>query len=391
MERIMDSVCLEESFFTHFDSLDDPRLDNHNRRHNLHDVLVIATLGTICGADTWTEICAFGEAKSDWLKTFLKLPNGIPSHDTFGRIFALLSAEKFEQCFRDWISSLTLDLSREVIAIDGKTLRGSHRRSNGIRPLHIVSAWASEHRLTLGQIKTEEKSNEITAIPQLLDKIDVKNSIITIDAMGCQKNISQKILAQEADYVLSLKANQQSLHKDISTIFEQAEEKQYKKILHLRRIEKVHDHGRIETRKYTLLSARDPLLFELRWPGLRGIGKVDVTRTVNNQVERLTRYFITSLHYEQIGDFMKAVRSHWHIEINCHWSLDVSFREDDNRTRIGNAAENLAMIRRIALNLLKQETSNKRGITCKRKKAGWDNQYLMKVLSADNNITRGAK
>ena len=379
---------LSETFLHHFETLKDPRTDNHNHRHSLHDILVMAILGTICGADGWVEISAFGEAKYDWLKTFLELPHGIPSHDTFGRVFSLLEAEKFEVCFCNWIKSLSLNIKKEIIAIDGKTLRGSHNRCRNQRPLHLVSAWASKNRVMLGQIKTEEKSNEITAIPHLLDMIDVKDSIVTIDAMGCQKDISSKILAGNADYVLSLKENQKNLYKDVTQIFEKAQVCLYKKILHRRKIEKVRDHGRIETRKYTLISARDPLMFELRWPGLKGIGKLEIVRTVNHQVEKSTRYFVTSLTYEDIDDFMLAVRSHWHIEINLHWSLDVSFREDESRVRIGNAAENLAIVRRIALNLLKQEKTNKRGISCRRKKAGWDNQYLMKVLSADAQLIK---
>ena len=379
---------LSETFLSHFETLKDPRLDNHSHRHNLHDILVIAILGTICGADGWTEISAFGQAKYDWLKTFLELPNGIPSHDTFGRVFSLLNAEEFETCFCNWIRSLSLDLNKEIIAIDGKTLRRSHDNSKNQRPLHLVSAWASKNRIMLGQTKTAEKSNEITAIPHLLGIIDVKGSIVTIDAMGCQKDISSKIVAKEADYVLSLKENQKNLSKDVTEIFEKAEKCKYKKILHRRKIEKVHNHGRVETRKYTLISARDPLMFELRWPGLKGIGKLEIVRTVNHKIERFTRYFLTSLVYENIDDFMLAVRSHWHIEINLHWSLDVSFREDESRVRIGNSAENLAVIRRIALNLLKQEKTDKRGISCKRKKSGWNNQYLLKVLSADAQLIK---
>ena len=380
---------LSNTFLEHFAPLEDPRLDNHNRRHEFYDILVITMLGTICGADTWTEICEFALAKIDWLKTFLTLPNGIPSHDTFGRIFSLINPETFEKCFCEWITSLSLDIKDEIISIDGKTLRGSHNRKHGQKALHLVSAWASNNRIMLGQVKTEEKSNEIEAIPRILKMIDVSNSIVTIDAMGCQKDIAKEIIKQGADYVLALKENQKTLYDDVNSIFARAEEnkeKQYKKMLHLRRIEKIHDHGRVETRKYTLVSARDPLMFELRWPGLKGIGKLEVTRTTDNVVERSTRYFLTSLEYENIDKFMQAQRKHWNIEINLHWSLDVSFREDLNRVRIGHAAENLAIVRRIALNLLKQEQTHKRGISCRRKRAGWDNQYLMQVLCVNETI-----
>jgi hypothetical protein len=199
---------LSDTFFVHFEALEDPRTDNHNRLHNFHDILVIAILGTICGTDGWTEICEFAEAKLDWLKTFLELPHGIPSHDTFGRVFSLLDAEVFEECFLAWIASLSIDLQNEIIAIDGKSLRGSHNKRKEIKMLHVVSAWASKNKILLGQIKTDEKSNEITAIPELLDMIDVTGSTVTIDAMGCQQEIAKKIVKKGADYVLSLKENQ---------------------------------------------------------------------------------------------------------------------------------------------------------------------------------------
>lgn len=382
---------LSETFLKHFQGMEDPRIYNHNHRHELIDILVITILGTICGADSWPEICEFAEAKEEWLKTFLKLPHGIPSHDTFGRVFSLLNPDFFENCFLNWINSLAIDRTKEIIAIDGKTLRGSHHRRKGKMPLHLVSAWAAQHRVMLGQVKTGEKSNEIEAIPRLLQMIDVKDSIVTIDAMGCQQTIAKQIISQEGHYVLSLKENQETLYGDVVTIFAKGEERQFKKMLHRRKLEKIHDHGRVETRRYTLISARDPLLFSLRWPGLKGIGMLEVTRTTNHVVERSRRYFLTSLEYEHIDDFMRAVRSHWQIEINLHWSLDVSFREDLNRVRSGHAAENLATVRRIALNLLKQEKSRKIGISGKRKTAGWSNQYLLKILTADAHLTTEKK
>ena len=226
-----------------------------------------------------------------------------------------------------WIRSLPIDIKGEVIAIDGKTLRGSGNRRQGQRPLHLVSAWASERGLMLGQIQTEEKSNEITAIPQLLKMLDLKGSTVTLDAMGCQTSIAQGIIDKEANYVLNLKDNQPKLHEMVKAIFDMGRSRQYKKMLHRRKVEKNHDHGRIETRRYTLISARDPAVFQLRWPGLRGVGLLEVTRTTNNQVERSKRYFLTSFPYENIDDFMRSVRKHWAIEIALHWSLDVSFRE----------------------------------------------------------------
>ena len=346
---------------------------------------MITILGAICGADTWTDLVEFADAKQDWLKTFLELPNGIPSHDTFGRVFSLINPKEFERCFCEWISSLTINVSQEIIAIDGKTLCGSHNRKKGIKPLHLVSAWAVKNRLMLGQVRTEEKSNEIEAIPRLLNMIDVTGSIVTIDAMGCQKTIAKQIAKQGAHYVLALKGNQHTLYDNVASIFitQNNAVKRYKNMLSRVKVEKIRQHGRIETRRYTLISARDPLLFDLRWPALKSIGMVETTRTINHQVEKVTRYFLTSLEHEDINDFMRAVRQHWEIEINLHWSLDVSFNEDLNRVRSGHASENLAIVRRIALNLLKQETSRKIGITARRKPAGWDNQYLLRIMQGN--------
>lgn len=380
---------LEGTFLDHFSNLDDPRLQSHrNFRHNLGDILIITILATICGADGWKEIVQFAQAKESWLKSFLELPHGIPAHDTFERVFALLDPVRFEAGFNQWIASLTIDLKKEIIALDGKTLRGSGNKRQKQPAIHLVSAWATKNRMMLAQIKTEAKSNEITAIPELLEMMDVAGSIITIDAMGCQTAIAKQIIRQGADYVLSLKENQPTLYQNVCAIFALAEagEKKYKNMLHLRRVEKIHDHGRIETRRYTLISARDPLLFELRWPGLRGIGKVDITRTTNDQVEYSTRYFLTTLDYEKIDEFKEAVRKHWHIEVDLHWSLDVGFREDLNQTHKGHSAHNLAIVRRIALNLLKQEKTNKSGIACRRKRSGWDHAYLLKVLTADQHF-----
>ena len=372
-------MTLSSSFLDHFDSLEDPRLDNHNCRHDLMDILVLVLLGTICGADTWVEICAFGLSKQDWLKTFLSLPHGIPSHDTLGRVFSLIDPHHFERCFKSWISTLQVDLDRQVVSLDGKTLRGSGK---GQKALHLVSAWACEQRMMLGQVACCDKSNEIEAIPRLLKMLDIQGSIVTIDALGCQTKITQQILDQGADYVLSLKDSQGTLSQDVQYIFELGEQKQFKKMLNRRMVEKVHDHGRVETRRYTLISARDPLMFQVRWPGLKSIGLLEVTRTTNHHVERTRRYFLTSLIHEDINIFKQAVHQHWSIEINLHWSLDVSFREDHNRTRIGHAPRNLATIRRLALYLLTQETSHKRGLACRRKTAGWDHGYLIKVLKA---------
>lgn len=380
---------LEGTFLDHFSDLKDPRLQSHrNFRHNLGDILIMTILATICGADGWEEIEEFALAKQSWLETFLELPHGIPSHDTFARVFALLEPSQFETRFKSWIDSLEVDLKKEIIAIDGKTLCGSGNKRKKLPALHLVSAWATKTRLMLAQVKTAAKSNEITAIPELLEMMSIAGSTITIDAMGCQTAIAKQIIKQGADYVLSLKENQPTLYQDVCAIFARAEigEKKYKKMLHLRRVEKSHGHGRIETRRYTLISARDPLLFELRWPGLKGLGKVDIVRVTGNEVERSTRYFLTSLDYEKIDEFKEAVRKHWQIEIDLHWSLDVAFHEDWNQAHSGYSAQNLAIVRRIALNLLKQEKTHKNGIACRRKRSGWDHAYLLKVLTADHHF-----
>ena len=379
---------LSGTFIRHFIALEDPRVDNHNRRHEMIDIIVITILANICGADNWYEICEFAEAKYKFLKKFLKLPSGIPSHDTFARVFSLIDPKGFEKCFLSWIKSMQLDINKEIIAIDGKTLRGSRNNNSGLKPIHLVSAWASKAGVMLAQVKTKEKSNEIEAIPRLLDLIDVENSIVTIDAMGCQKKIAEKITDKNADYVLSLKDNQKTLHDDVSSIFTLAEATQFKAMLNCRKLEKVRDHGRIETRRYSLISAKDPLPFELRWPGLKSIGMLEVRRTVNHVVTTSKRFFLTSLPYNNIDDFMTAARKHWNIEINLHWSLDVSFREDMSRVRKGYAAENLAYIRRIALMLVKkQRTKKSGGIACLRKAAGWNNKFLVKVLNGGNQLS----
>jgi len=377
---------LSDSFLKHFEPLKDPRTKNFNHRHQLLDILVITLLGTICGAEGWTEIVVFARAKEDWLKTFLSLPCGIPSHDTFGRVFSLLNPGTFFECFSRWVNSLELPCINEVIALDGKTLRGSHDRKKGKNPLHMVSAWATSRRLLLSQVKTEEKSNEITAIPELLKMVDIKGNIITIDAMGCQKNIAKIIVRKEGDYVVAVKDNQPTLRKDIASVFTKGIGLQFKKMLHRRVRKSNKGHGRVETRTYTLISAREQEEFQRRWPGLKGLGRVDSMREVNKKVEREVRYYVTSLNYEKIDDFARAVRGHWGVENNLHWSLDVSFREDSSRIRIGNAAENLGTIRRIALNLLQKEKTRKTGIAAARKRAGWDHDFLMHVFTT-NPIT----
>lgn len=374
-------MSLSEEFLSYFESLEDPRTQDRNLRHKLEDIFAISILGTICGADNWVEIIQFAESRESWLREFLELPHGIPSHDTLGRVFALIDSAKFEECFTQWAHSLPELLAggmqKEIIAIDGKTSRRSHNRRKGQNPLHLVSAWACEQGLVLGQVSTAEKSNEIEAIPRLLNMIAVENSIVTIDAMGCQKAIAAQIIKQKAAYILTLKDNHPSLAWLVEYAIKTAESKTFEGTPYLRQIEKIRgEHGRIETRRYTLLSCNDHLLMKAKWPGLQSIGMLEVKRTVNYETTRSVRFFLTSLSYRQMKDFMRGVRKHWEVEINLHWSLDVSFADDLNRARTGDAQENLSIIKRIALNLLKKDKSTNIGITAKRKKAGWDNKYL---------------
>lgn len=352
-------MSLSSTFLEPFSGLQDPRRLGHNHLHQLNDILAIAILATICGADNWVEMEEFAVSKEDWLRTFLALPNGIPSHDTFARVFAALDAHDFERCFINWVKTMRLP-GRDVIAIDGKTSCASHNKHKGINALHMVSAWAVDNKLCLGQVKTAEKSNEIEAMPRLLQMLDVKDCIVTTDAMGCQKEIAATIRNKGADYVLTLKDNHPTLSKTVKQVFELGDITTFEGMHYRKQIEKVRgyrnrgEHGRVETRKYTLVTAKD--------------------------VTRSTRYFLTSLSYQQIDEFMKAARRHWEVEINLHWSLDVSFADDLNRTRTGNAAENLSIVKRIALNLLKKDDTAKTGISAKRKKAGWNNQFLIQVL-----------
>lgn len=373
-------------FFEHFESLEDPRDQDHaNFRHKFTDILVIVSLAVICGADNWSEIYCFAESRQSWFERYLELPHGIPSADTIRRLFMRLDAKHFERCFIHWAKDLNALLSKNQthrhIAIDGKTSRRSGSKKKGKHPLHLVSAWASDTRLVLGQLATEDKSNEIEVIPELLRLIDVEKAIVTMDAMGCQKAIAEQLLQQKAHYVLTLKDNHPTLARAVQAVYQKGEETQFKKMHHRRKTEKIRNHGRIETRKYTIISCKDKQEFQALWPGLHSLGKVEVKRTINQKTTLMTRYFLTSLDYPNIDLFMQAVRKHWDIEINLHWSLDVSFNDDLNRTRTDYAAENLSIIKRIALNLLKQEKSIKVGITAKRKKAGWDTHYLKKIIS----------
>jgi predicted transposase YbfD/YdcC len=342
--------------------------------------MALVICAVISGAETWLDVYRYGESKKGWLKTFLELPHGIPSHDTIGRVFAALDPESFRTCFTAWVKSLGALPIQEVIAIDGKTLRRSFDRASQTNAIHMVSAWACEKRLVLGQIKTEEKSNEITAIPKLLDQIDVAGSIVTTDAMGCQRDIVEKIVEKGADYVLHLKGNQGTMHEDVKLWFEWASENHFKDTP-CSTIETFdYGHGRTEQRRYYLSSQVEWFEHKAQWKNLTCFGMVESDRTINGQTQRERRFYISSLPSASVALFAKAVRSHWAIENSLHWILDVTFREDENRVRKNHAPENFAMIRHLALNLLKQESTSKESIKGRRKICGWDNSYLCRVL-----------
>lgn len=377
MTQVLDCTISE-----HFSSLKDPRT-GRMVDHYLIEILIIAICAVICGADDWVAIEQFGQAKEKWFRTFLHLPNGIPSHDTFRRVFAQLEPEAFQACFVSWMRGIAQLSQGEIVSIDGKCLRRSHDRGSGKAAIYMVSAWAATNRLVLGQRKTEEKSNEITAIPELLSRLALQGCIVTIDAIGCQTNIAQQIIQQEADYVLALKGNQGTLHQDVESLFVYAFEKEFQAIDHhtYQTVEK--GHGRVEIRRYWTISDPEFLTWldpKNKWAGLRSIGRVEAQRIIDDDVTSEIRYYISSLAGDA-AQFGRAVRTHWQIENCVHWVLDISFREDDCRIRTGSGPQNMAVLRHIALNLLGQEQSAKCGVKNKRLKAAWDNDYLLKVLS----------
>ena len=368
------------SIVKHFESLPDPRYER-NRRHLLVDVMTLAVCGVIVGCSGPSAIERWAKAKKDWLKQLLALPNGIPSRDCIRRVLSALKPEAFQACFQSWIASLVSEDEgmRTMIAIDGKTMRRSHDRAAGLGPLHLVSAWASEHGLALGQVATEEKSNEITAIPELIDRIDVKGAIVTIDAMGCQKAIAKKIVDAKGDYVLAVKDNQPKLHEAIKGLFSDERQGELLKMPHRKHQTSEKGHGRSDERGYVL--AKIPRDFPLRdqWPGIKAVGMaVSVTEKSDGTTSGDVRYFITSC-YLRGKRFAQAVRGHWGIENSLHWVLDVTFDEDRSRTRKRRIADNLSWLRRFAISLLKRHPSN-HSIKGKSQIAGWSNEFLMQVL-----------
>lgn len=365
----------------HFSEVEDPRRTYLND-HPLINIITIALCAIIAGAENWVDVATFGQQKSDWLGKFLNLDNGIPSHDTFGRVFARLDPEQFRQGFLSWVQAVFEITNGQVIAIDGKQLRRSHDKSQRKKAIHMVSAWATENHLVLGQVKVKGKSNEITAIPVLLALLDVTGCIVTIDAIGTQTEIAQQIIDQGGDYLLPVKKNQKQLYEDIALFFKLAQENEFAKVNHTYHRTSSGGHGRIEIRECWAISGPESLAFLRgidKWPGLQTIVMMQFERRIKHKVTRQTHYFITSV-ANDAQKILAAKRSHWGIENELHWVLDVAFREDDSRVRQGNAAQNLAILRHMAINLLKQEKTAKGGIKSKRLQAAWNNDYLVKVL-----------
>ena len=363
-----------------FGDLTDPRVER-TRRHDLLDIVVISVLAVICGADHWSEIAEFGHTRGESLRGILKLPSGIPSADTFRRVFAALDVDEFNRCFMSWTRALCGATEGKLIAIDGKTLRGSFTNSSKQDSRHIVSAWVGENHLVLGQVATDEKSNEITAIPRLVEMLHLEGSTVTIDAMGCQRKIVKAILDKKADYAIAVKDNQPKLREEVEVAFvtmEVTRERLPNSATH-ESTEKAH--GRLEARRVIALDVEDRLTERQTWPGLRSIVRVESQRTVQGKMSEEVRYYISSLPPDATI-LAGKIRGHWGIENSQHWTLDMSFNEDRARTRKKNAPDNFALLRRIALNLLKAEKSKKRSVRAKRLKAGWDNAYLLKVLEA---------
>ena len=363
----------------HFESVTDPRIER-TKDHFLLDILTISILAVISGADGWVGIETYGKAKASWLQTFLALPNGIPSHDTFARVFARLDPEQSQTAFLSWVRSVSRLTAGEVIAIDGKTARRSYDKGKGKGAIHMVSAWASQNRLVLGQRKVDDKSNEITAIPDLLKVLDIHGCIVTIDAMGTQKAIAQQIIEQGGDYVLALKGNQGNLFEDVEQIFEQALSQNFKGIEYDFYETNDVGHGRVEQRRCWSLGQVEWLIDAEKWAQFTSIARVESVRTCDGETSCEARYYISSL-APDAQRLAEAIRTHWSVENSLHWVLDIAFREDECRIRNGHAPENFTLLRHLAVSALNQEKTATIGIKNKRLRAGWDDDYLLKVLA----------
>ncbi len=375
------------SIIEYLQELPDPRV-NRTKEHELVDVLVIALCCLLCGGESFNDMEDFGYAKQDWFKTFLSLRNGIPSHDTFNRVFAALDPGQFLDCFLRWTQSLRQAVAQEIVALDGKALRRALNKGQSAK--YVVSAWAESNSLVLGQLKVTDKSNEITAVPELLRVLELSGCIVTIDAMGCQRKIAKEVIEADADYVLALKGNQETVHGEVKSFLDatlaevQAPRPVGAKLsaaaVTLASYETVEkDHGRLETRRYYQSDQLDWFADRAKWEGLKSVGMVESIREVEGKTTVEWRYYLSSLPLG-VETFARAVRGHWGVENKLHWVMDVCFREDQSRARSGYAAENLATLRRLALNMLKSEKTKKRGIRGKQLNAGWNEAYLLRLL-----------
>lgn len=370
-----------KSLRNEFASLKDPRVQR-TRLHSLNDILVITICGFVCGVDNWVDLELFGKAKLAWFKTFLQLPSGIPSHDTFGRLYAALDPVEFSRCFARWMRGISKVTDGQLVALDGKTLRRSFDTAAEKSAIHMVSAWAARNHVVLGQVKTDEKSNEITAIPKLLEMLYLEGCLVTMDAMGCQREVVKQIVDKGADYVISLKGNHPTLHAQVEDFFCEARLERFETVAHTFFETSDEGHGRTEVRRYWLTHQLDNFRQRGEWAGLTSLGMVEAERTEKGVTSHDVRYFISSLPGDAAEKFGAAVRGHWGIENGLHWVLDVAFREDESRVRKGNAPENMAMMRHVALNLLKTATTKQKrvSIQSRRKLAGWDHEFLAHVL-----------
>jgi len=384
-----DIGTIQQSLVKQFALIQDPRVER-TKKHQLTDILVIAILAVIAGAQGWEDIENYGISKQQWLEEFLALPNGIPSDDTFRRVFEFIDPEALNRCFLKWVETLVTKMGGEIIPIDGKTIRGSYDRSNGKSALHVISAWASEQRLVLAQMKVEDKSNEITAIPALLELLDITDAIITIDAIGTQTEIAKQIIHKKADYVLALKANHPTLYSQVKEWFETSLADNFLGIdvSYDKRIEK--GHHRTEIRQvWTVRVAAIPQLYQPKlWAGLQSLVMIIRVRHLWNKTTREVQFYLTSLHSDAqlLG---RAIRKHWGIENEAHWTLDCTFAEDACRIRSNHSPQNFALLRRIALNALNREQTYKRSLRQKMKRTAMDNNYMTQVLSCcfiDNTL-----
>lgn len=362
---------------TKLQAITDPRTGRATR-HVLLDILLISICASLCGAQSFTDIALWGRCQQEWLKTWLALPHGIPSHDTFNRVFGLLAPAHFREVFIAWTQSLRQAVAGEIVAVDGKTLRGSAARDHG--PLHLVNVWASANRLILGQWKVADHSNEITALPELLRALELAGCTVTVDALNCQKNVAKEISEADADYVLALKGNHGTLYDEVKTFLDDARARAWRDVPHAFHETLDKGHGRLETRRYWITEAIDWLADKPLWEKLRSVAVVEATRTVRGVVSTERRYYLTSLTAEG-ARLAGAVRGHWEVENCVHWVLDVQLGEDAHGLRQTQAVENLATLRALTLNLLRRDRTEKVGVRAKQKAAGWSSRYLLQLLN----------